>query len=234
MSRKQPVWAIIPASGIGNRMQSDTVKQYLSFQGKTVIEHCLDRLLSHAQIDAAIIVLNEKDTSWADLDYNSEKPVFTAVGGSQRQDSVYSGLLAMRDNCGEEALALVHDVVRPLVTHDDLSKVIAAARGHSIGAILATPVADTLKLENDDMGIARSVSRDHLWRAFTPQVFHLKALLLSLEAAIQQNISLTDDASALEMQGYSPALVAGDSSNIKITNPGDLGLAELIWLNQLN
>src|SRR6056300_216955 len=96
MSSNSTVWAIIPAAGIGSRMQSETAKQYLRFQGKTVIEHCLDRLLSHPQIDGAIVVLREDDRIWDELGYNSGKPVFTTSGGLERQHSVYSGLTTLQ------------------------------------------------------------------------------------------------------------------------------------------
>ena len=82
------------------------------------------------------------------------------------------------------------------------------------------------------MDITRTVSRDQLWRAFTPQIFPLPMLLRSLKVVIDDNLEISDDASAIELQGFSPRLVSGDPSNIKITNPSDLNLAELIWLNQ--
>ena len=150
MSNNLPVWAVIPAAGSGSRMQSGTAKQYLSFQGKTVIEHCLDRLLSHPRIDGAVLVLRDDDESWDKLAYESEKTIFTASGGELRHDSVYSGLTTLQHRFGNEAIALVHDAARPLVNHQDLDKVIAAAQQHEAGAILAAPVADTLKLQSDE------------------------------------------------------------------------------------
>ncbi len=227
-----PIWAIVPASGVGRRMQSELPKQYLSFQGKTIIEHCLDRLLSHPGIKGAVVVLQNDDSHWEELGYTSEKPVLTTAGGVERHHSVYHGLLVLQDRCGSEVLALVHDAIRPLVTHLDLDNVIKAARAHEAGAILAAPVSDTLKLQGGTMEITKTVSRDQLWRAFTPQIFPLPMLLRSLKVAIDDNLEITDDASAIELQGYSPTLVSGDPTNLKITNPSDLNLAELIWLNQ--
>ena len=128
MSSSAPVWAVIPAAGTGSRMQGDTVKQYLRFQGKTIIEHCLDRLLSHPWIDGAIVVLREDDQLWDELGYISGKPVFTTSGGLERQHSVYNGLTALQNRIGNDAIVLVHDAVRPLVSHVDLSVVIDAAR----------------------------------------------------------------------------------------------------------
>ncbi len=232
MGSELPVWAIIPAAGIGNRMQADTAKQYLEFHGKTLIEHCLDRLLSHTDIAGAVVVLRDDDSHWEKLDYQANKPLFTTSGGKERHHSVYNGLSTLQHRFGNDAIALVHDAVRPLVTHGDLSAVIDAARVHEAGAILATPVADTLKLQNDAMEIASTVSRERLWRAYTPQVFHLQPLLKALKRVIDEGLEITDDASAIEQMGYAPGLVVGSSDNIKITSPADLALAELIWSNQ--
>jgi 2-C-methyl-D-erythritol 4-phosphate cytidylyltransferase len=232
MASKLPVWAILPAAGVGRRMQGNIPKQYLRFQGKTIIEHCLDRLLSHPEIAGAIIILQEQDDQWQQLQYQAEKPVFTTEGGAQRQDSVYSGLTSLQYRSGNDVIALVHDAVRPLVTHHDLGAVIDAARQNPAGAILATPVADTLKLQNDRMEIAATHPREGLWRALTPQVFHLVSLLNALKKVIDDRQPVTDDAQAVELLGYTPALVAGSVQNLKITNPGDLVLAEKIWLDQ--
>jgi 2-C-methyl-D-erythritol 4-phosphate cytidylyltransferase len=196
-------------------MLSDTPKQYLSFQQKTIIEHSLDRLLSHPEIDGAVVVLQERDSFWEQLEYAPSKPLFTSAGGSERHLSVYSGLTTLQYRFGNDAIALVHDAVRPLVSHQDLTRVIHAARQHPAGALLAAPVADTLKLDNYNMEVASTLPRERLWRALTPQVFH-------------------DDAQALELAGYAPKLVEGSADNIKITTPADLRLAEMIWLNQRN
>lgn len=234
MSSELPVWAVIPAAGSGSRMQQDKPKQYLEFQGKTIIEHCLDRLLSHPEIAGAVIVLQADDRAWEKLDYRSDKTVFIADGGAERQHSVYSGLTTLQYRCGNDAIALVHDAVRPLVSHDDLDDVIATARKHTAGAILAAPLNDTLKRQTDDMEIATTVPRQGLWRALTPQVFHLPVLLNALKLVIDNGLAITDDAQAVELAGYTPALVAGNAENLKITTPGDLALAERIWLDQCN
>ena len=232
MGSSTPVWAIIPAAGTGQRMQSEIPKQYLSFQDKTVIEHCLDRLLAHPEIDGVVVVLRDDDQHWDAIAYAAEKPLFTTTGGRHRHDSVYSGLTTLQYRFGNDAIALVHDAVRPLVSHRDLSNVIEAARQHTAGAILATPVTDTLKRQGNDMEISATLSRDGLWRALTPQVFHLQPLLNALKQVIDKNLSITDDAEAVELMGHAPRLVAGEADNFKITSPGDLSLAEKIWLNQ--
>lgn len=232
MSVDIPVWAVVPAAGSGSRMQQDQPKQYLEFHGKSVLEHCLDRLLSHPLIAGAVLVLAADDRQWQALEYRPDKPVFLAEGGAERLHSVYSGLTTLQYRCGNDVIALVHDAARPLVSHDDLGRVIAAARRHTAGAILAVPESDTLKLENASGEIAHTVPRAGLWRALTPQVFHLQVLLNALRRAIDGNECVTDDAQAVELAGYNPALVAGSTENLKITRPGDLQLAEKIWLYQ--
>jgi 2-C-methyl-D-erythritol 4-phosphate cytidylyltransferase len=229
-----PVWAVIPAAGSGNRMHSSIPKQYLSFQGKTVLEHCLDRLLSLPEIAGCVVVLDDSDEHWDRLGYMPDKPLFTTGGGSERRDSVYSGLTTLQYRCGNEVMALVHDAARPLVNHDELTRVIEAARQSIAGAILATPVTDTLKKQNERMEIESTLAREGLWRALTPQVFHLSPLLNALKRVIDEGIMVTDDAQALEICGYAPALVEGSADNFKITSPGDLQLAEKLWLHQRN
>ncbi len=232
MSSETPVWAVIPAAGSGRRMDSAIPKQYLEFHGKTVLEHCLDRLLAHPDIAGAILVLGEDDRRWEGLGYAARKPVFIAAGGSERQHSVYNGLTLLQYHCGDACIALVHDAVRPLVSMHDLGRVIAAAREHAAGAILAAPVTDTLKLENPAGEIAETLSREGLWRALTPQVFHLRPLLQAYKRLLDAGQRVTDDAEAVELAGYAPRLVSGSGINFKITLPEDLALAEALWLYQ--
>ncbi len=232
MTGELPVWAVIPAAGSGSRMRSELPKQYLVFQGKTIIEHCLDRLLSHPGIAGAVVVLAADDSAWKRLEYDPMRPLITAIGGDERHKSVYSGLKVLQSRVGDDAIALVHDAARPLVNHADLSGVIAAARFHRAGAILAAPVTDTLKRQNDRGEIDSTVSREGLWRAMTPQAFHLGTLLDALGRVIDDKLQVTDDAQALELAGHSPKLVEGSADNLKITTPADLGLAQTIWSNQ--
>ena len=213
-------------------MQSETPKQYLPFQGKTILEHCLDRLLSHPRIDGAILVLAEDDNYWEALEYQAEKPLFTAHGGAERQHSVHNGLTTLQYRQGNDAIVAVHDAVRPLVRHADLDRLFEVARNHEAGAVLASPLADTLKLEGEQGEINSTLSRKGLWRALTPQVFHLHPLLNALGKVIEEGQEITDEASAIELAGYAPLLIEGSADNLKITTPSDMALAEQIWLNQ--
>jgi 2-C-methyl-D-erythritol 4-phosphate cytidylyltransferase len=227
-----PVWAIIPASGTGSRMQGKKPKQYLQLGDKTIIEHTLDRLLSLEGIDGVILVLRSGDRDWEAIDYQSPKPLITTIGGELRQDSVFNGLVKLLDQEFDEPYAMVHDAVRPLVSHQDLRKLIEAAIDHNAGALLALPITDTLKQQDDDSYVERTVAREGLWRAFTPQMFKAKLLFRAIEYVRQNNLDITDDASAIEVLGMRPKLVSCDAENLKITNPSDLVLAAQILKRQ--
>ncbi|MFT5226127.1 MAG: 2-C-methyl-D-erythritol 4-phosphate cytidylyltransferase [Polaribacter sp.] len=235
MSKLLPVWAIIPASGIGQRMQSELPKQYLPFVDKTIIEHTLDRLLSHPEVVGAVVVLSATDQYWANLNYQpqSRKPLIFAEGGVLRHQSVFNGLEKLCSDVSQDCYALVHDAVRPLVTIKDLNRLIEAARQHSAGALLGVPIADTIKQLNVDGNINQTISRIGLWRAFTPQVFKADLLTEALTFVIENKLEITDDASAIEAIGQSPQLVLGSAENIKITLPEDLILARQIWARQM-
>lgn len=221
-------WAVIPATGKGHRMQADRPKQYLQLGSKTILEHTLDKLLSHSQISGMVLILNENDSYWDQLDYKHEKPILLCIGGEQRYHSVFNGLKTLSSRIQKNAIVLIHDAVRPLVTHADIERLITAASSRDDGAILAAPVADTLKVADHNLKIQSTQARDQLWRAFTPQAFQLNLILPALESVIMKELPVTDDASAMEQAGYRPELVLGDSRNIKITHPEDLHLAELL------
>ena len=227
-----PVWVVIPAAGKGRRMNNAVPKQYLRFQGKTIIEHCLDRLLSHSLIDGAVLVLNPSDRHWESLNYVTEKPLFVTDGGDERQESVYKGLTSLQYRQGSEALVLVHDVVRPLIRHEDIDRLIETALASEAGALLAVPVTDTIKVENNIGTVSQTLPRENLWRAQTPQAFYLQPLLTALRQAREHDLVITDEAAAIEAAGFAPCLVEGSTDNLKITMASDFALAEQIWLYQ--
>lgn len=231
-SKTGPVWAIVPASGVGHRMQEQKPKQYLPLDGKTIIEHTLDRLLSFDGIDGVVLVLRPDDRDWQTINYQSEKPLITTSGGELRQHSVFNGLVKLLEQKFDDPYAMVHDAVRPLVCHADLRKLIEAAIDHSAGALLALPITDTLKHQDQDSNIDRTVPRAGLWRAFTPQLFKAKLLHRALEQVIENDREVTDDASAIESLGLRPRLVECNAENIKITWPEDLSLATQILRRQ--
>ena len=232
MINSRAVWAVVPASGIGNRMQAGIPKQYLRFQGASILEHTLNRLFSCPLLDGIVLVINQHDDYWHKLAYQSPGEMLLATGGAERIHSVLHGLDALAERLNDDALILVHDAVRPLVPVEDLHNVVQAASADTNGALLAVPVADTIKRNNGAGWVAETVARDDLWRALTPQVFEYSRLKAALNQAVQHHQLVSDDCAAMELSGYQPRLVAGKGSNIKITVPEDLLLAEQIWLHQ--
>jgi 2-C-methyl-D-erythritol 4-phosphate cytidylyltransferase len=227
------LWAIVPAAGIGQRMQSDIPKQYLPLHDATVLEHTLNRLLSVDAVSGLVISLQLHDKYWDDIRISSDKPVFVAKGGAERSDSVSNALDALIDVDGfDEARdwVLVHDAVRPCVRTADIELLIKEVDANEAGGLLALPVRDTMKRQGAETTVQGTVDRAGLWHALTPQLFPYRVLRDALSKATQQSIVITDESSAVEHAGLCPLLVQGHEDNIKITRPGDLRLAEL-YLN---
>ena len=234
MSKDLPCWAVIPATGTGSRMRADRPKQYLPLGSKTIIEQTLDNLLAFPAIQGAVLVLHPDDRHWSRLAYRHDKPIVTCHGGDQRFHSVLNGLQELSERIAEDAIVMIHDAVRPFVLHEDLDRLLQTVQQSDDGAILAVPVADTLKLAQDSDKISHTTSRDNLWRAYTPQAFRLQLIQQALVHVIEQGLQVTDDASAMEQLGFHPHLVNSDNLNIKITHPGDLPLAELLLQQRLH
>lgn len=225
----QSVIAVVPAAGVGSRMQADRPKQYLKINGTTILEHTVEKLLSHPQVSQIVVAISDDDPYYPELALNQNPHVIRVSGGSERADSVLSAL----DYIAEQQLGewvMVHDAARPCVQLDDIDKLISGAMNHDVGAILAAPVRDTMKRGAQGQ-IEHTVERADLWHALTPQMFKAEPLWNALSEALQQGVSITDEASAFEWKGLSPALIAGRSDNFKITQPEDLALAEF-YLSQ--
>ncbi|MGF1745693.1 2-C-methyl-D-erythritol 4-phosphate cytidylyltransferase [Vibrio minamisatsumaniensis] len=225
----QSVIAVVPAAGVGSRMKADRPKQYLKIHGKTILEHTVEKLISHPQVSQVVIAISDDDPYYPELALNLNSQVLRVSGGSERADSVLSAL----NYIAEQQLGdwvMVHDAARPCVQLSDIDKLISGAMNHDVGAILAAPVRDTMKRGAQGQ-IEQTVDRADLWHALTPQMFRSKPLRNALSQALAQGVSITDEASAFEWKGLSPALVAGRSDNFKITQPEDLALAEF-YLSQ--
>ncbi|MDQ1363139.1 MAG: 2-C-methyl-D-erythritol 4-phosphate cytidylyltransferase [Pseudomonadota bacterium] len=228
-------WAVIPAAGVGSRMQANRPKQYLELLGKTLIEHSLQRLLDLPAIAGAVIALDKQDVYWPALQYSHAKPVLIAEGGQERYHSVLNALRLLDKHLAgrqSEAWVLVHDAARPCVRADDLNRLIELASQDNHGGLLALPVRDTMKRQAADRRVEATVDRNGLWHAMTPQMFRISLLINSLSESIEKKLHVTDDASAMELAGYQPLLVACHEDNIKITRPFDLTLASLYMQQQ--
>ncbi|WP_386688645.1 2-C-methyl-D-erythritol 4-phosphate cytidylyltransferase [Lonepinella sp. MS14437] len=221
--------AVVPAAGIGSRMQADKPKQYLKIQAKTILEHSLNVLLSHpVNFDQIILAVAPNDPYLSELPFLANPRICVINGGETRADSVLNGLkqIAITEN----TWVMVHDAARPCLTHADIDKLLAIKDPN--GAILAIPAVDTIKRATNQRQIQQTEDRNQIWLAQTPQFFPVDLLRNALQTALQQGLSITDEASAMEFAGFQPHLVAGRTDNIKITRPEDLALAEFYLSKQ--
>ncbi|PAJ73442.1 2-C-methyl-D-erythritol 4-phosphate cytidylyltransferase [Pseudoalteromonas sp. NBT06-2] len=228
--------AIVPAAGIGSRMQSNLPKQYLVINQRTVLEHTLDKLTQIQSINQISIAISSDDLFYNQLNINDAK-IKTVIGGSTRALSVLNALDNLKKNNKNQIdWVLVHDAARPLVSPNDINKLIDMAVLHQKGGILASKVKDTIKKANSAQQVEHvleTVPRAALWQAMTPQIFKFDQLHQALSDALAKNIEVTDEASAMEWAGFDVILIPGRSDNIKITTPEDLQLASF-YLSQTN
>ncbi|HHF1771363.1 TPA: 2-C-methyl-D-erythritol 4-phosphate cytidylyltransferase [Haemophilus influenzae] len=211
--------AVLPAAGVGSRMQANKPKQYLTLLGKTLLEHTLDVMLSYPAVSKIILAVSKDDPYISTLSLDPK--IQLVEGGTTRAESVLNGLNAIAE---KNAWVLVHDAARPCLQHADIDKLLAIEDEQ--GAILAIPATDTIKRADNQQCIVKTKDRSQLWQAMTPQFFPVDILRDALSTGIQQGANITDEASAMELAGFRPHLVAGRSDNLKVTRPEDLALAE--------
>ena len=232
MTEEPNLWVVIPAAGVGKRMQVNHPKQYLKIQNKTVLEHTISRFSDFKKVKAVVVAISPGDEYWVGLSDQIDTKVFVAPGGKERCHSVLNGLELLKDKASLHDWVMVHDAARPCLHVDDIQKLIDELWQHGTGGLLGLPVADTLKFCGGNNRVKRTVSREGLWRALTPQMFRYGKLLTSLRSAISNPEKITDEASAIEAAGYEPVMVEGRWDNIKITHPQDLGQAVQIFEQQ--
>lgn len=230
-SRLARYWAVVPAAGSGKRMNADRPKQYLPLLGRCVIEHAVQSLATFPGIAGVVVALSADDAYWPACHFDAPTPIHRTEGGNERCQSVLNALVYLSGLAHELDWVLVHDAARPCLRHTDIARLIAAV-ANSEGGLLGLPVADTLKYCNNNNQVERTVGRDHLWRALTPQMFRLGALRHALADAIASHCLVTDEASAMERAGIHPLMVEGAADNIKITHPQDLRMAEIYLQSQ--
>ncbi|OBT17470.1 2-C-methyl-D-erythritol 4-phosphate cytidylyltransferase [Vibrio sp. UCD-FRSSP16_10] len=206
-------------------MQADKPKQYLMLHGKTILEHTVEKLLSHPAISKVIIAISDTDEYFADTSLACHPLVTRVAGGQERCDSVLNALDYLTEQHYQDWV-LVHDAARPNVCHQDITSLIKLGTQHPVGAILAARVRDTMKRSAHNNEIETTVDRVNLWHALTPQLFLAKQLQHALQSALNNDCQVTDEASCMELCGHSPLLVEGKADNLKITQPEDLALAE--------
>ena len=224
-------WAVIPAAGTGQRMGADIPKQLLKINGKTILALTLEILAREPMVKGVVLVGPEQQLP-DDIHRAFDKPVLTTRGGRERCYSVLNGLQHLLDEVADDEWVLVHDAARPCLRRGDLRKLIETVAEHEAGGLLGVPVTDTMKQCSDQQVIRTTIDRNHLWHAQTPQMFKLGLLQHALNSALERGIEVTDEASAMEAEGYHPILVEGHADNIKITRPDDLALARFYLTQQ--
>ncbi len=225
------LWAVIPAAGSGSRFSKTELKQYQYIQNRTVLEHTIDRI-SQLPLNGYVLAIGTQDTFAQTLAFQNIDKAHFCIGGAERVHSVLNALNHLLNFADANDWVLVHDAARPCVTIDCLNTLVANAIESNESAILAIPVRDTLKQVKSGNQIDKTVSRDLLWQAQTPQITKIGKLKKAIEHVLENNVTITDEASALEYMGETVQVVMGRSDNIKITYPDDLELARLILQSQ--
>jgi len=219
---------VITAAGKGLRMKNKIPKQYLKIKKIPILSRTIKIFELIKGIKEIIIVVPKGDIGFCKaeiLSYVNKKNILKIVeGGEDRQHSVYNGLKKVKYKNG---ITLIHDGVRPFALPKDIKKCIKKAKEFG-AAILAVPVSDTLKKIREDNLIDKTIKRDMIWLAQTPQAFRYSLILSAYEKAYEKSFSDTDDSSKLERLGIKVSIVRGSRLNIKITSPEDIKLGEFL------
>jgi len=219
--------AVIVAGGAGKRMEGID-KLFLSFDGKPLLALTLEAFQGHPGIDVIVLVASGAVKKRFEEEIRDRcelsKLVVVVEGGEERQDSVYNGLLAFPE---PPDLVLIHDGDRPFIAPAVITAVLAGA-GEG-GAIAAVPARDTLKWVDREECIVKTLDREVIWQAQTPQGFPFRLILAAHEKARKEGWEVTDDASMMEQMGHRVRVVKGGYDNIKITTPEDIVVAEAIF-----
>jgi 2-C-methyl-D-erythritol 4-phosphate cytidylyltransferase len=225
-------WLAIPAAGLGQRLGAALPKQYLQVAGRSLLEWALAPFVADPRCQGIVVALAADDRWWPAVRERLARPVVEARGGAERSDSVRRALEALAARTEADPWVLVHDAARPCVQPEEVDALLEGVAGHPAGGLLALPLVDTLKRQDEAPGaplVARTEPRAGLWRALTPQAFRLRPLLAALQAAAAGGRVPTDEAQAIEWAGLGrPCLVAGAATNVKVTTPADLALVETL------
>lgn len=224
MYKEKTVSVIIPAAGVGRRMGSDKKKQFLEINGIPVLIRTLKKFDSSEIADEIIVVTGKDDIDSVKSlisEHGIKKVKTVTAGGDERQASVYNGVCA---SCGD--IVMIHDGVRPFVCREEIES--AAEGAYTYGAAAAgVPLADTIKLSDDEGFSLKTLSRENVVRILTPQALDRNIYSEAYHNATENKLLTTDDISLAELMGIKPKITFGSIKNIKITRPEDLEIAEL-------
>lgn len=226
----EPVVAIIVAAGLGTRYGGPTPKVMLKLTGQAVVAMSVEAMAAGGCTHAVVVVNPQTADQFTAHLAGSPIPVTMTPGGANRQASVRAGIRAVTDDpdLRDAEVVLVHDAVRPMVPAHVVESVVEAVRGGAAAVIPAVPIADSIRLLDEDGG-SSVVSRDRLRAVQTPQGFPLDVLTSSHEAAADREGQFTDDASICEAMGHAVQIVPGSRMGMKITEPTDLTVAKALW-----
>ena len=216
--------AILLAGGKGKRMKSAVPKQFLPLLGKPVFLRSLEVFTSMETIASIVVVLDESFRAEYESIISQDSRIVWADPGAERQDSVFNALQRVPEHCN---IVAVHDVARPLVTKTEVDNVIADCIQHG-AAVLGVPMKATVKESEDGQFVLRTVPRSRLWEVHTPQVIRKDLLINGFEKVKREKLKITDDVSVIEALGLPVKLTLGEYTNIKLTTPEDLSVAEQI------
>lgn len=218
--------ALVCAAGVGARMGLNMPKQYMRIAGEPMLLLTVRALAAITRVESVHVVVSPTDQYIDDVvKHFPTKAVLHRAGGAERAETVRNGLSAA--GFEPDDWVLVHDAARPCVKGAEIDHLLDEVLGDSsaAGGILAVPMADTVKRADERRRILETVPRKNLWRAATPQLFRAGTLFEALSGDLN---GITDEASAVERLGLPVKVVAGRATNIKVTNPGDERVAELI------
>ena len=228
-SNRPRYFALIPAAGVGARMEAGSPKQYLPIAGKPMLRHAVDAFLASPLIAHTYIVVSAEDGLIDTVVPEQGAGVGISVlrcGGATRMETILNGLQALHGSLAAHDQVLVHDAARPGLTPALIAKLIAEVGEHPAGGLLALPVVDTVKRAGPGSLSVQTVPRDGLWLAQTPQMFSYALLHRALSQAPDPQ-AITDDASAVEALGLAPRLIEVHPRILKVTLPRDIHTAEL-------
>ena len=220
------VSAIIVAAGQGSRIGGELPKQFQHLNDKPLLYYTINKFEKCNLVDEIVLIVSEKWLDYTRTNFLTEfsfaKVSKVISGGRERRDSVYNGLLALKNT----DIVLVHDAVRPFVRVNSIEQTILACR--EFGAvILAIPSRDTIKTEENGF-VKETVDRKLYWLVQTPQTFKYELLLDAYRQAYKKSLYGTDESALVEAAGYPVKIVEGDFENIKITFPTDFKLAKIL------
>jgi 2-C-methyl-D-erythritol 4-phosphate cytidylyltransferase len=221
-------YVIVPAAGVGNRMQLDIPKQYVKLlNGKTILDNSLEKFIDNDFFDKIFIALASDDTYWHQSTYSTHPKVIICNGGKTRFNSVYNALNTI-ENTSNDDWVFVHDAARPCVNVKDIKKLYHdTENSHSQAGILAVKAFETVKKVVAKNIISATLDRNNIWLAQTPQLSRQGQLKKAFDFCYSNNLidKITDEASALELYGINPIVVESSRKNIKITTSDDLDFA---------